>query len=64
MMIPVGIKVMSMKSILHAVVFDDITNIIEGEKLPFEIKRAIQCETMKNGQLPDQERMKTCIMKC
>ena len=41
--------------ILYAVVCDDLCEVIKGEKLPLDVKRAVQTEVTK--QLPDSEKI-------
>ena len=43
------------KTILYAVVCDDLCEVIKGKKLPLEIKRAVQTEI--NKQAPDCQKI-------
>ena len=43
------------ETISYAVVCDDLCEVIKGEKLPLEIKRAVQTEIM--NQVPDSEKI-------
>ena len=43
------------ETISYAVVFDDLSEVIRGEKLPLEIKRAVQTEITK--QAPENEKI-------
>ena len=45
------------ETISYAVVCDDLCGIINGEKLPLDIKRAVQTEMTKQEQLPDSEKI-------
>ena len=42
---------------MHCEVCDDLCEIIKGEKLPLDIKRAAQAEITKQEQLPDSEKI-------
>ena len=46
------------ETVSYTVLCDYLTRINKGKKLPFDIKRAIQCETVKQEQLPKQEKIK------
>ena len=51
----VTLKVMGMKLYRNAVMCNDLSEIIKGETLPLELKRAVQTEISQ--QLPDSEKI-------
>ena len=55
MKISVTVKVTGMRLLPYTVVCNDLLQVIKGEKLPLEIKRAVQPEVIQ--QVPDSEKI-------